>query len=196
MVGVGTRKARAISSVERPPRVRSVSATCASGRERRVAAREDQAQAVLGQGAVALVRAEAARGRGAVRARRQHRRRGWRRLLEVPRDLVLLAREEGAAAHAVDGLVARGGDEPARGVAGHALLGPLLERRRYGFLQGLLRGVEVAEEADQRGQDAAVLGAEDLLPGAACPPSQATSRFVPRPPPRRSTITWQVIAGH
>ena len=43
----GTRKARAISSVSSPPSSRSVSATWALGGERRVAAGEDQAEAVV-----------------------------------------------------------------------------------------------------------------------------------------------------
>ena len=52
MVGSGTRNARAISAVVRPPSSRSVSATCARRRERRVAAGEDQAQPVVAHGAL------------------------------------------------------------------------------------------------------------------------------------------------
>ena len=47
IVGSGTRKARAISSVVRPPSRRSVSATRASVRQHRMAGGEDQAQQVV-----------------------------------------------------------------------------------------------------------------------------------------------------
>ena len=49
IVASGTRNARAISSVLRPPSVRSVSATCASSRERRMAAGEDQLEPLVGK---------------------------------------------------------------------------------------------------------------------------------------------------
>ena len=51
----------------------------------------------------------------------------------------------------------------ARGLAGHAVARPLLDRGREGVVQRLLGQVEVAEEADQRGEDAARLGAVDGL---------------------------------
>src|SRR4029434_5086140 len=90
MVGVGTRKAWAISSVESPPSVRSVSATCASGASAGRQALKTRAQRVSGAGAVALTRAEADTQASAVRVGRADRRGGGRRLLEVPCDLVLL----------------------------------------------------------------------------------------------------------
>src|SRR5947209_4396814 len=46
----------------------------------------------------------------------------------MPRDLVLLLREAGAAAEPVDRLVARGPDQPGHGIVRHAGRGPLLER--------------------------------------------------------------------
>ncbi len=48
IVASGTRNARAISAVCRPPSSRSVSATWASGDERRVAAQEHQPELVVG----------------------------------------------------------------------------------------------------------------------------------------------------
>lgn len=45
----------------------------------------------------------------------------------------------------------------------HSLHRPLLERRRERILQRLLGEIEIAEETDQRGEDAAGLGAIDRL---------------------------------
>ena len=56
IVGSGTRNARAISSVCRPPSSRNVSGTCALGAERGMAAREDQPEAVVAHGAHLLDR--------------------------------------------------------------------------------------------------------------------------------------------
>jgi len=44
-----------------------------------------------------------------------------------------------------------------------ALAGPAFRRRREGLLRGFLGEVEVAEEADQRSEDAAPFVTEDLL---------------------------------
>ena len=54
----------------------------------------------------------------------------------------------------------------ARGLAGHAVARPLLERGRERVVQRLLGEVEVAEQADQRGEHAARLGAIDLVDDA------------------------------
>ena len=71
--------------------------------------------------------------------------------------------QRAVAADAVDGPVARRRDEPGAGVGGHAVARPALGRDREGLLRGFLGEVEVAEEADQRGEDAAPLVAEGLL---------------------------------
>ena len=51
----------------------------------------------------------------------------------------------------------------ARRVGGRAVARPALGRDRERLLGGFLGEVEVAEEADQAGEDAAPLVAEDLL---------------------------------
>src|SRR5207244_12048627 len=71
--------------------------------------------------------------------------------------------EAGAPAEPVDRLVARGPDQPGYGIVRHAGRGPLLERHLERLLQRLLGHVEIAEHANQRGQDPSVLGAKDLL---------------------------------
>ena len=63
----------------------------------------------------------------------------------------------------VDRAVARGRDEPRPGVVGRALAGPALRCDRERLLRGFLGEIEVAEEADQGGEDASPLVAEDPL---------------------------------
>jgi len=48
-------------------------------------------------------------------------------------------------------------------IGGHSSLGPLLQRRSEGGVQRVLCEVEVAEQADQGGEDAARVGAIDLV---------------------------------
>ena len=67
------------------------------------------------------------------------------------------------AADAVDGAVACRGHQPGARVGGNPVLGPSLRGDREGLLRGFLGEVEVAEEADQGGQDAAPFLAEDLF---------------------------------
>jgi len=50
-------------------------------------------------------------------------------------------------------------------VGGRFIMGPALRGDRERLLVGFLGEVEVAEEADQAGEDAAPLVAEDLLEG-------------------------------
>src|SRR5262245_20063218 len=71
--------------------------------------------------------------------------------------------EAGAAAHGVDGLEAAGGYEPRARVGRRPRPRPLLDRGREGLVQRLLGELEAAEEADQRGEDAARLGAVDRV---------------------------------
>jgi hypothetical protein len=59
--------------------------------------------------------------------------------------------------------VAGGGHEPGTRVGGRAVSGPAIGGDRERVLGGLLGELEVAEEADQAGEDAAPLVAEDLL---------------------------------
>jgi hypothetical protein len=73
-------------------------------------------------------------------------------------------RGEGAvASQAVDRAVARGDREPGAGIGRRAVARPALGGVREGVLGGFLGQVEVAEVADQAGEDAAPLVAEDLL---------------------------------
>ena len=51
----------------------------------------------------------------------------------------------------------------ARGLSGAPVAGPALGGDRKRLLRGFLGEVEVAEEADQRSEDAAPLVAEDLI---------------------------------
>ena len=69
--------------------------------------------------------------------------------------------EAGAAAQRVDRLEAAGRHQPGARIGGHAVARPLLERRGEGVVQRLLGAVEVAEQADQRREHAARLGAVD-----------------------------------
>ena len=95
------------------------------GGERRVAAGEHQAQAVVGH----VV--------------------GWLLGQRLEREELLLA--HALAAQAVDRAVAGGGGDPGAGVAREAVGGPALERDDPCLLHGLLGEVEVAEHPDQRG---------------------------------------------
>jgi hypothetical protein len=71
--------------------------------------------------------------------------------------------EHPLAADAVDRAVARGRHEPAARVRRDPVARPSLGGDGEGLLGGLLGAIEVAEEADQRGEHASPLRAEDLL---------------------------------
>jgi hypothetical protein len=74
-----------------------------------------------------------------------------------------LCRERAIAADAVNRAVARGGDQPGARVGGCPVPGPALGGDRKCLLGGFLGEVEVAEEADQAGENAAPFVAEDVL---------------------------------
>jgi hypothetical protein len=71
--------------------------------------------------------------------------------------------ERAIAAQSVDGAVAGGDRQPGAWVGRRAVPWPALGCDRERLLRGLLGEIEVAEEADQVGQDAAPLVPEDLL---------------------------------
>jgi hypothetical protein len=79
------------------------------------------------------------------------------RHLEQPR----LRRERAVAPDAVDRPVARGRDEPGARVVGRPVPRPALGGGRERLLRGFLGELEVAEEADQRREDAPPLVAKD-----------------------------------
>jgi hypothetical protein len=67
------------------------------------------------------------------------------------------------AAQAVDRPVSRGRNQPCARVVRRPLARPTLRRDRERLLRGFLGDVEVAEEADEGGDDAAPIVAEDVL---------------------------------
>jgi len=110
-----------------------------------MAAGEDQLQALVGDRPV--VEVELVHGR--------------RRSLAVQLPRLVLQRP--LAADAVDRAVAPGRDQPGQRLLGRAVARPALGGDRERLLRGLLGEIDVAEEADQGGEDAAPLAAEDLL---------------------------------
>ena len=112
-----------------------------------MAAGEDQAQAVVGHRALLGRRVAGVHERGL--------------------GVAVVAR--GLAAQAVDGPVARRGDDPAGGRRGQSVLRPPPRGHGEGVLDRLLGDVEVAEDAVQDGDGTAVLLTEDPLDvGRAC----------------------------
>lgn len=69
--------------------------------------------------------------------------------------------EPGTPPDSVDALEAAGGNEPGPRIGRHAVARPLLQRRTKGIVQRFLGQIEVAEQADQRGENATRLGAVD-----------------------------------
>jgi hypothetical protein len=112
-----------------------------------------------------------------------------RLLLHVLRHLVLsrlgqlqqacLCGERAVATQAVDRPVACRRRQPRAGIGRLAGLRPALGGDRERFLGGLLGEFEVAEEADQVGEDAAPLLAEDLLEQPYCSTRGRTSTAPP-----------------
>ena len=146
------------------------------GRERRVAAGEDQAQPVV----LDALRLEERR----VLCARVVR-------VEVQR---LEAR---LPAELVDGLEATRGHEPCARVRRHAVARPLLERRAEGLVQRLLGQGEIAEQADQGGEHGAGLGAIHRVDGRARLRLRlgihGAARFAAL---ERESIRFSVIAAH
>jgi hypothetical protein len=90
-------------------------------------------------------------------------------------------RGEGAiAADAVDRTVPRRGHQPGARIGRRPVARPAFGGDRERLLGGFLCEVEVAEEADQRCEDAAPLVAEDLLEDGYCSLSGRTSTAPPR----------------
>ena len=141
IVGSGTRNACAISVVVSPPSVRSVSATCASVASagwqhvKTSSSRSSGKVVVVHRVLHRLGDLEQAQLLGSVRSRRMRS----------------IARLRAVVISQVAGL------------DGHALARPALGGDRERLLRGFLGEVEVAEEADEGGEDAPPLVAEGLL---------------------------------
>ena len=130
------------------------------GGERRMAAGEDELEPLVGEG---------------------------RLVHDVLRRLghleqVGLRGQRAVAADAIDGPVARRRHQPGAGAGGDSVARPALRGDREGLLRGLLGEVEVAEEADQRGEDAPPLVAEGPLEDRSTTPRSGGPR--PRRPGR------------
>ena len=142
-VGAGVRNACAISSVVRPHTSRSVSATCASGASagwQQVKIRRSRSSSTLSSSAQAAGIDD--RDVGGVA------------------DVVERV-ETRAPPHAVDRLETSGRHQPGARIGGHAVARPLLQRRPEGIVQRFLGDVEVAQQADQRGEHTAGVGEID-----------------------------------
>ena len=122
---------------ERPQRERDLRVE----RERRMAAREDELEALVGKGSVV---------HGFVG--------GGGRVEQAG-----LRVEHALAPDAVERTVAPDRDQPGSGTRRDAVARPPLGGAREGILRCFLGEVEVAEEADQRGEDASPVLAEDVL---------------------------------
>ena len=129
--------------VSSPPSSRSVSAICALGGERRVAAGEDEAEAVVVHACIRVGELV------------------WLVRLVEERGLGMAVVAGGLAAQPVDGAVAGGGGDPPAGVGRQPLLRPPLARDDERLLDHLFGDVDVAEETDQGGDDPAGLLSED-----------------------------------
>jgi hypothetical protein len=79
-----------------------------------------------------------------------------------------LLSEHGLPPDAVDGLVARGLDDPCARRLRHARHTPLIHRRRKCLLRAFFGKVEVARESDEGGDNPAPVGAIDRLDGLCC----------------------------
>jgi hypothetical protein len=80
-------------------------------------------------------------------------------------ELASLLRSHAITADAVDRPVARGGHQPSAWVRGHPVARPALGSDRERLLGSLLGELEVAEEADQAGEDTPPLVAKDVREG-------------------------------
>ncbi len=139
IVASGTRNARAIWAVVRPPTARSVRATCDAGVSAGWQHRNSSAQRVV---------PAVAAGRPLVGARGQPRaagRPGRHRRLPAPAGLV--------AAHVVHQPPAGHGDQPPARVGGNTLGRPLDRGGQQGLLHRVLAPVEVPVSPDQGAED-------------------------------------------
>ncbi len=126
------------------------------GRKRRVATGEDQPQPVVVDAGAPVVAGRPGPAQRRTRLGAQFR--------QLAKDGLALGQATNPA-QPVDGLVARRGDDPARGVGGNAGIRPLGDRHQESLLDGLFREIEVAEDANEPGNGTALLLTEDALDG-------------------------------
>ena len=134
----GPRDLRCREAAERPERQGDATVH----RQRRMAAREDQPESVVGDGHLVVRHVRAAASgldRGKVRLDGG-----------LARELVRLVPEPPAAAQSIDRPVACGRRDPGARVVRYAAGRPHLERRDERLLDGLLGEIEVAEDANER----------------------------------------------
>ena len=135
------RQAADLAQRQRDPRVR---------RERRMAAGEDEAQPIVLHD-VLLDRPVGGRRHAALRASRRSASSPSDASNRAPAPIRSIALKRPAETSQV------------RGLAGHAVPRPLLHGRGEGVVQRLLGEIEVAEEADERRENAAGLGSVDRV---------------------------------
>ena len=133
---------------QRPERKRDLGVE----RERRMAAHEDELQPLVGDGRLLQF------------ARHPCLTNSWVTGLRHV-ELADLRRQRAIAPDAVDRPVARGGHEPGARVLGRPVAWPALGGGGERVLGGFLGELEVAEEADQRREDASPLVAENVREG-------------------------------
>ena len=158
-----------VEAAQRPQRQRDLGVD----RQRRMTAREDQPQPVVGDVVGVVV--------GLV-DRAQERR------IAMQLDL---GGESRLASHAIERLVPRGLDDPRPRELRHAARAPLLDRRRERLLRRLLRQIEVAGQPDQRRDDAAPVLAIEIADGGIDAHDQ--SSIIENPARRRRTL---LVAAH
>jgi hypothetical protein len=110
--------------------------------------------------------------------------------LDLVAQLVLLLAKSDLPAHAVDRLVASDIDEPGARIGRRIFAGPSFERHRESILQRILGKIEIADEADQRGQRTARLVTEylfDLARG-----NGALLIVIPGRPKDEPGMTWVI----
>src|ERR1700722_17118670 len=86
------------------------------------------------------------------------------------RQFRLLVAKRGLAADPADRLVASDIAQPRARIGWRSAAGPTLQRDRKGILQRILREIEIADEADQRGQRPARLIAKYFFDVGRCHP--------------------------
>ena len=149
MVGSGTRKARAISSVDEPAEQPQRQRRARLRRQHRMAGDEDQPQQIVAD----MV----------VERRIEVRREAVLLDLQLAADLLMLALEHLVAAQMVEGAPLGGRHQPGARPVGHALVRPLLQRRDQRLLREFLGQPDIAHDAGQPGDQLRLLDAPDRV---------------------------------